>query len=60
MDMNSVAGLGPNMLFCSCSFRKRDVWLLYVLGIYHAHIMELMFDLLFISEHKKYMLPVLF
>ena len=48
------------MLFCSCSVRKRDVWLLCVLGISRAHILELMFEFLFISEDNKYVLPVLF
>ena len=60
VDMNFVPGPWPKMQVSSCSFRKRDVWLLCVLGISRAHIMKLMFDLLLISEYKKYMLPILF
>ena len=48
------------MLFCSCSFRKRGPGLLCVQGISRAHIMELMFDLLFIVRDNIYVLPVLF
>ena len=48
------------MQISSCSFRKRGPGLVSVLGIYRAHIMELMFDLLFIVRDNKYVLPVLF